>query len=137
MAVGPVIGEGHRRAAMDNTTLIIKLYADAAADEIIKELKSTGVEASACSTSTASGTPRLTSAVQEVTTDTGGLGWKTQIDVAVNLALSAGPENSVVWSGGFRSGNKTAVSRPDIDNVKGYAANVVAELHKSGWLARK
>lgn len=137
MAVGPAIGDGHRRAAMDNSTLIIKLYADEAAGEIIKELRSTGIEAAACSTSTAPDTPRLTSVLQQVTTDTGGLGWKTQIDVAVDLALSAGPGNSAVWSGGFRSGNRTAVSRPDIENVKGYAANVVAELHKSGWLARK
>ena len=86
-----------------------------------------------------SGSPAGTfsAVVQEVTTDTGGVGWRTQIDVAVSLALAADPGNSAVWTGGFRTGNRTAVTRPDAENVKGYAANVVAELHKSGWLVRR
>lgn len=137
MAVGSSIGDGHRSAAMDNTSFIVKLYADESTAEIVRELRAKGVDATPCSSSTAADMPRLSSMVRDVITDTGGIGWRTQIDVSMSLYLSAERHSPAVWSASFRSGNRTAVTRPDSENVKAYAENVVAELGKSGWLARK
>src|SRR6185436_8268816 len=98
MAVGPAIAEGHRRSAMDNTTGIVRLYSEQSTAELIRVLHEKGVEASTCSSTTPSDIPRLASSVREITTDTGGAGWRTQIDVSVRLSLSALPSSPAVWT---------------------------------------
>jgi hypothetical protein len=134
MAAAPSITEAHRQVALNNSRQVIKLYTDNAAAAVVEAFQSRGVNASVCDAGTPSDTPRLVSSVQEVTTDTGGLGWRTQVDIAASLSTESVAHR--VWQASFRTGNKTALSTPDIGHVKGYADNLVSELSKSGWLPR-
>lgn len=134
---GSGIGEPMKKSAQESAKSIVEVYGKETGSAVLAKLQALGVNAAPCSGAETPDVGRLVTSVAGITTDTGGLGWKTQLDI--HASLQVGPRPSTpVWTASFVTGNRSAVGMAaDRENVDAFASNLVDEIGRSGWIARR
>jgi hypothetical protein len=130
------IGDSLRNASNERTGRMLKLYSDETIALLSAHLVKAGTTAQPCNASTDASTARLQLAFRDATVGFGGAGLKT--DLTVDARLLIGESREIAWTGSFLTGDKIATSPPlDREIVDAFAANVVSELKRNGWVADK
>ena len=136
VAVAPTITERHREAVQQNARQIVDLYKTDAPASVVARLRNAGIEAHDCTAQGRRDGATITASIGRITADTGGLGWRTQLEI--HVVLTEAESRHVVWRASFLTGNRSAMGhKPDRENVDAFAENLVAELIRSGWLSQK
>jgi hypothetical protein len=131
------INDAVRKSSQESARTIVEVYRKETKGAVLEKLRALGIGASDCAGTAGSDVGRLVTTIASIKTDTGGLGWKAQLNIHATLQVGE-PRSPPVWAASFTTGNKTAVGlAPDRENVDAFAENLIDEVGRSGWIARR